>query len=410
MADTGFRESIALLWTRRFGTFWFASLLSNIGTWAQQVAEPWLLLSLGASSVLVGLDNFAMSAPVWVLTLVGGVLADRADRRHVITWFQSAQMLCPIAIVILLIAGAARPWMIILLSLVVGITDALSMPSFSSIVPSIVQRRQIGAGLALNSTQFNVSRILGPALAGILMASVGAIGCFVVSAASYVPFIAVALLVLPPGKVVHDSSDRFDARHPYAGLRTIIRTPHLRDALLTTFFSGLLCAPLLVFCPVLVRDAFHGNAAQFSLGVSAFGCGGLMGAVGLLAVSDKVDRRYFSSLFAAGFGLTVAAAALAPDFWLLVVLLMLAGMSMSVTNTSTNTILQTAASAQLRGQAVSLYMLAVRGSGALGSVVTGLAVNFLGIRAALLINGLLAILIQALIGRRWRLAPTARTE
>lgn len=410
MPDTGFRESVALLWTRRFGTFWFASLLSNIGTWAQQVAEPWLLLSLGASSILVGLDNFAMSAPVWILTLVGGVLADRADRRRVITWFQSAQMLCPMIIVALLIAGTARPWMIITLSLIVGITDALSMPSFSSIVPSIVQRRQIGAGLALNSTQFNVSRILGPALAGILMASVGAIGCFVVSAASYIPFIAVALMVLPAGKLVHDSSDRFDARHPYAGLRDIIRTPNLRDALLTTFFSGLLCAPLLVFCPVLVREVFHGSAAQFSLSVSAFGCGGLMGAVGLLAVSDKVDRRTLSSSFAACFGLTLAAAALAPRFGLLVALLMLAGMAMNVTNTSTNTILQTAASAQLRGQAVSLYMLAVRGSGALGSIVTGFAVNYLGIRQALLINGLLAILIQALIGRRWRSTPAPGTE
>jgi MFS family permease len=242
------------------------------------------------------------------------------------------------------------------------------------------------------------------------MVSVGAIGCFVVSAASYVPFIAVALLVLPPGKVVHDSTDRFDARHPYAGLRAIVRTPHLRDALLTTFFSWLLCGPLLVFCPVLVRDAFHGGAAQFSLSVSAFGSGGLVGAVSLLAVSDKVDRRTLSSAFAAGFGLTLAAAALAPRFWLLETLLMLAGMSMSVTNTSTNTILQTAASAQLRGQAVSLYMLAVRGSGALGSVMTGFAVNFLGIREALLINGLLAILVQALIGRRWRSTPAPSAE
>jgi MFS family permease len=98
-----------------------------------------------------------MSAPVWVLTLVGGILADRADRRHVITWFQSAQMLCPMIIVALLIAHAARPWMIIMLSLVVGVTDALSMPSFSSIVPSIVERKQIGAGLALNSAQ-SISR------------------------------------------------------------------------------------------------------------------------------------------------------------------------------------------------------------------------------------------------------------
>jgi MFS family permease len=402
MADTAFLQSLRLLRTRRFGTFWFASLLSNIGTWAQQVAQPWLLLSLGASSVLVGLDSFAMSAPVWVLTLVGGILADRADRRHVISWFQSVQMLCPIIIVVLLIAHAAQPWMIIALSLVVGITDALSMPSFSSIVPSIVERKQIGAGLALNSTQFNISRIIGPALAGILMATVGAIGCFVVSAASYIPFIAVALMILPRGKTAHSVSDHFDARHPYAGIGVILRTPHLRDALLTTFFSGLLCGPLLTFCPVLIKNVFHGSGGQFSLSVSGFGVGGLIGAVGLLALSPTHDRRRISSWFAAGFGLTLMLAALTPWFWSLVALLVVAGIAMSVTNTSTNTIVQTAASAELRGQAVSLYMLAMRGSIALGSLATGLSVSWLGVRQALLINGVLAILVQALISRHWR--------
>lgn len=408
ISNTALRESLALLWTRRFGTFWFASLLSNIGTWAQQVAQPWLLLSIGASSFLVGLDSFAMSAPVWVLTLVGGILADRADRRHVISWFQSAQMLCPIFIVALLIAHAARPWMIISLSLVVGVTDALSMPSFSSIVPSMVERKQIGAGLALNSTQFNLSRIIGPALAGILMATVGAIGCFVVSAASYVPFIAVALMILPRGKTAHSASDPFDPRHPYAGIGVILRTPHLRDALLTTFFSSLLCGPLLTFCPVLVKSAFHGDAGQFSLSVSAFGLGGLLGAVGLLTVSPSLDRRRISSWFAVCFGATLVMAALVPWFWSLVALLILAGLSMSATNTSTNTILQTAASAEIRGQAVSLYMLAMRGSIALGSLATGISASLLGVREALLINGALAILAQVLIGRHWRSVPVGR--
>lgn len=343
-----------------------------------------------------------MSAPVWVLTLAGGILADRADRRHVISWFQSAQMLCPTIIVALLIAHAVRPWMIISLSLVVGITDALSMPSFSSIVPSIVERKQIGAGLALNSTQFNISRIIGPALAGVLMATVGAIGCFVVSAASYVPFIGVALMILPRGKTAHSASDQFDPRHPYAGIGIIVRMPHLRDALLTTFFSGLLCGPLLTFCPVLVKNAFHGDAAQFSLGVGAFGLGGLVGGLGLLALSSSVDRRRLSSCFAAGFGLTLVMAALTPWFWSVVALLVLAGISMSVTNTSINTIVQTAANSELRGQAVSLYMLAIRGSTALGSLATGLSVSLLGIREALLLNGALAILAQALIAWHWR--------
>ena len=253
MPHNVFRNSMGLFSTRSFGTFWWASLLSNVGTWAQQVAQPWLLLSLGASPILIGLDSFAMSAPVWVLTLAGGMLADHADRRRVIVGFQSVQMLCPILIVILLLAGTVRPWMIILLSLVVGVTDALSMPSFSSIIPSIVEHEQIAAALALNSTQFNISRIAGPALAGILMSTVGSIGCFVVSALSYLPFIGVALVILPRSKPTRTTSDSHDLRHSYSGLRTLARSPTMRDALLTTLFSSILCAPIVTFCPVLVK-------------------------------------------------------------------------------------------------------------------------------------------------------------
>ena len=181
---SAFAKSLRLLRTRRFGTFCFASLLSNLGTWAQQVAEPWLLLSLGASSFLIGLDTFALSAPVWALTLMGGILADRADRRGIIATCQSAQMMCPTLLVVLLLAGTVEPWIVIALSVIVGLTDALSMPSFQTIVPSIVERDQLPSALALNATQFNLSRILGPAFAGILMATLGAIGCFALNALS----------------------------------------------------------------------------------------------------------------------------------------------------------------------------------------------------------------------------------
>jgi MFS family permease len=165
MNADAFTESLRLLCTRRFGTFWFARLLSNIGTWAQQVAQPWLLLSLGASPFLLGLDSFALAAPVFLLTLIGGALADARDRRRTIVLFQSVQMMCPVLIVLLLLLGAVEPWMIIALSMVVGVTDGLSMPSFQSIVPSIVEKQQIPTGIALNSTQFNLSRILWPASA-----------------------------------------------------------------------------------------------------------------------------------------------------------------------------------------------------------------------------------------------------
>jgi len=163
MSSHQLKASFALLRTRVFGTFWFAMLLSNIGFWAQEVAEPWLLLTLGASAFLIGLDAFVGDAPALLLTLVGGVLADHFDRRRIIAVFQSIEMLCPIALVVLLLTGSLQAWMVIGLSLVVGITDALSMPSYQSIVPSIVKRRQLATGIALSSTQYNLSRILGPA-------------------------------------------------------------------------------------------------------------------------------------------------------------------------------------------------------------------------------------------------------
>jgi predicted MFS family arabinose efflux permease len=400
-ARSELREALDLLRSRRFGTFWFASLLSNIGTWAQQVAEPWLLLSVGASPFLIGLDSFAMNAPVWLLTLVGGVLADRRDRRHVITLFQSIQMLCPAMIVVLIAKGSVPPLSIVALSLVVGITDALSMPSFQSIVASTVEREQIGAGLALNSTQFNLSRILGPAIAGVLMATAGAIACFALSAASYVPFIAVALWILPrrSGELVETGPVRL--RDLFAGITDIVRAPHVRGALLTVLTTGVLSAPLMTFSPVLVRKALHGDATQFSAVVGCFGVGGLLGATGLLAVPRRQDRRLWSSHLAIAHGVVVVLAALSPSYVVLPVLMVLAGTAMAASNISANSLLQATASPRLLGQTVSLFMLATRGGLSVGALLTGLAVDALGVRHALLLDGVLAVVVHFTVRRAW---------
>jgi MFS family permease len=395
------RASLALLTTRRFGTFWFASLLSSVGTWAQQVAEPWLLLTLGASSFLIGLDAFAMNAPGWLLTLPGGALADRADRRRVIAVFQSIQMLCPAAIVALLLAGALRPWMVIALSVVVGVTDALSMPSFQSIVPSIVPREQIGTGLALNSTQFNLSRVLGPSLAGLLMSSVGALACFAVSTLSYVPFIGVALWILPRWTRPAPPPDAAAPRETIPGIGDVFRQPVPRDALLGVFSTALLCTPLVTFCPVLVRDGFHGDAGHFSVSVAAFGAGGLLGGLALLAMPAHIDRRRLCSGSAIAHAVVVALAAVAPWFWALPALLVLAGASMTVSNTAANTLLQSTADPRVLGRTVGLYQLAMRGGMSLGALVTGAAVGGLGVRRALLLNGLLALAAQSALAWSW---------
>jgi predicted MFS family arabinose efflux permease len=238
------------------------------------------------------------------------------------------------------------------------------------------------------------------------MASVGAVGAFAVSAASYVPFIWVALWILPRSRPGPHSASGFARGNLLAGVREIARTPFLRGALLTVLVNSLLCAPLLTFCPVLVRDAFGGDVGHFSLSIGAFGSGGLLGALGLLAVDPKRDRRPLGSWFAVGYGAVVALAALDPWPALLPVLFVLAGVSMTASNASTNAILQAAAPTSIRGQAVSLFMLAMRGGVSLGSLLTGLSVGWLGVREALLVNGILAIAAQLVVGRPWlRLAP-----
>jgi predicted MFS family arabinose efflux permease len=377
----------------RFGTFWFASLLSNMGTWAQQIAEPWLLLSLGASSFVIGLDSFASAAPAWVLTLLGGMLADRRDRRRVIATFQSIQMLCPVTVVILLLTGTAQPWMIVMLSLVVGITDALSMPSFQTITRSIVDREQVGIALALNATQFNLSRILGPALAGVMMASLGAIACFSANAASFVPFILVAFWVLPKGPTPANS-DGHESWNITTNLREVSQHPALVRALATVFLTSMLCGPLIVFSPLLIRDILHGDVTTFGGVVGAFGIGGVLGSLLLVAGGSRVDRQWLSTSFAVCYGAILILAALAPWTWALTLLFVLAGLAMNVSNTSVNTTLQTAAPAYALGRTVSVYMLALRGGLSIGSFATGLSVALLGVREALLMNGLLAVVAQ----------------
>jgi MFS family permease len=403
-------QSLALLLTRRYGTFVFASLLSNIGTWAQQVAEPWLLLSLGASSLVIGLDAFVLAAPALILTLPGGELADRVNRRKVIVLLQSIQMLCPAFLVVLLLIGAVQPWMVVALSLVVGVTDALSMPSFQSIVPSIVERSQIASALALNATQFNLSRILGPAFAGMLLASVGAIACFTLNTASYLPFLWVAIWILPRRETRPANLDRFDGHHPFSGLKEIAAHPQLRGALSTVLITSFFCGPLIVFAPVLVKDILLGDAGEFSLAMGAFGTGGLIGAAGLLAVPVEFDRRHLTAWSAVCYGTVMALAALNTWHLVLPALLVLAGFFMTVSNTSANTFVQANAPELLRGRIVSLYMLAMRGGLSIGSLLTGVTVQGLGVRYALFINGVLAVVAQLLVSRVWIRLPTPKSE
>jgi len=367
----------------------------------QSVAEPWLVLSIGGSSFLLGLDAFAMNAPFWILALLGGVLADRADRTLIIYFFQGIQMLCPVLIVALVAMGWVKVWMIIAVSLVVGITDALSAPAFSSLIPSIVSREDLKPALALNSIQFNLSRVLGPAIAGLIMLKYGFLWCFGANAVSYIPFFLSIYLLRPPARSLgQETFNQQNLHSTIEGIRAIIRSHKTGWALLSVLCTGFFCGPLVTFSPVIVKDVLHADVGQFGGVLTAFGIGGMLGPVLILLTMQRFDTMKMSLTAALGYGLVMMAVSTVGAVWQLAVLLVGSGFLLTVANTSANTFLQSEANDQNRGQMASLFMLATRGGLSLGNLATGTFISLSSLHLAFLLNGLLAVGVQIFIFRR----------
>ena len=381
----------------------------------QQVAEPWLVLRLSNSPFLLGLDSFMTDAPVWLLILVGGLLADRRDRRHTALFFQGIQVVCPILIVVLLATGRIQVWMVIALSLVVGVTDALSGPSINALVPSSVPEDDVASAVALNSAQFNLSRVLGPFFAGVAMATVGPIVCFALNASSYAPYLlAIYLLRIPspPRRRPEAGPRRERARASLLeAFGTIAKRRRLRGAFLTVILTSVFCMPMVTFMPVLVRDAFHLGSGEFGGALSVFGFGGLIGAAVVLPLKTNRHRQILSNLAALGLSALVVAMALDRIFGVLLALVFVAGVLMVASNTAANSILQSSIDGRIRGRVSSMYTLALRGGAPLGNLASGLATSHWGIRRALVVNGLLALACHAaLIRGARRRARTERAE
>lgn len=362
----------------------------------QQVAEPWLVLTLSHSALLLGLDSFVTDAPIWFLILAGGVLADHRDRRRTALLFQSAQVVCPILLVVLLALGKVHVWMIIVLSCVVGVTDALSMPSIASLIPSSVPEDDVASAIALNSAQFNLSRVLGPLLAGIAMAMVGPIVCFALNATSYVPYLlALYLLRIPSPKPIIEApamSARARARTSLLeAFRIVAKRRRLRRTFATVVLTSLFGMPMITFLPVLIRDAFHLGSDAFGGALSVFGFGGLVGAALVLFIKTNRRRRWFSSLAAVTLAGLIVVIALNHSFTWLLVGLFVASAAMVASNTAANSLLQSSIDGRFRGRVASMYTLALRGGAPLGSLMTGFVVSRYDVRTALTLNGLLAL-------------------
>ena len=286
--------------------------------------------------------------------------------------------------------------MIVIISFFVGLTDSLSMPSFQSITPSLVTKKEIPKAVSLNSAQFNLSRILGPAIAGVVIVRYGAVVCFSANAASYIPFF-IALYFIYPRKQskIKQALKEVKPIQQIKEFRNLLRNPEIRIPLLTIFVTSIFCAPLITFCAVLIKNIFHAEAAHFGGAVAAFGLGGLIGAaVSFISLPKSFKRNQFASLLAILLGLLILAIALNRSLSILLVLLIFAGAAFTASNIAINTALQENIGEHLRGRIISLYQVALSGGISIGALFTGFTVTQFNISTALLINGIFAVILQ----------------
>ena len=387
------RMTVALT-HRNFRLLWLGALTSSIGTWMQRVAQAWLIVTLSGSSsaFYLGLDSFAGEAPILLFTLIGGVVADRRDRRHMMLSSQMVQMAVALMLAALVYTGAIRIWMVIALSFVSGCGQAFGGPAYQSLIPTLVGKDHLPNAVALNSIQFNLARVIGPIVAGVALASFGMVACFGLNGVSFL-FVIAAILALrdihvPPTSTVSIVEQMKD------GLRYVRNSDHLRAVTLLGFIAAFLGLPLLTFLPVITRDVFQQGVGFYSRLMTFSGAGAVTGALIVAYIGKHRHIGRLLLIFLALFGTAMASFSLSRAPGLSGALLFVAGALLVMSFSLTTSLAQLLAPPELRGRVVSIYLVAFRGGSPLGGLASGLLVTQVGSApAVLMVNGVLLTMI-----------------
>jgi predicted MFS family arabinose efflux permease len=401
----GFLSAFAFPSYRRL---WTGAFLSSLGTWTQDVALAWLIHTRLGDPVYLGLRAFAAEAPLLAFMLVGGAVADRADRRRVLLASQLVQMSLAAALVLLYASGRLGIGAILAVAFLAGLAQSQSAPTYQAVFTSLVPAREIPNAVALNSLQFNLSRAIGPVIAGLLLARAGTGACFAVNAVSFLAVIAAIWRIdLPrPGPRTTESF----GRSLRAGLRHVAGDPVLSMLTLLGAAGSFLAFPLITYLPVIAGDVLRTGATGYSLLLSSFGFGAIAGAIAT-AHRGNVPGRGRTLLRAfMGYGVVTAAAVASRNQALSMALLAVSGWCLVTAFSTLNSLVQENAEDAFKGRILSIFGLAFRGGMPLGSLAAGFLVRPMG--APLAIGGFAAALalIAAAVYWRDRRGSAFRTE
>ncbi len=366
--SAGLRRSFDSLSVPNYRRYFAGQIVSVSGNWMQMVAEIWLVLSLTGSGVAVGATTALQFLPILLFGAWGGVLADRFSKRRLLMLTQALMALPALVLLAVTAAGAVAPWMVFGLVFVRGTINAIDNPARQSFAIEMVGAERVVNAVSLNSVIINSARLLGPVLAGLLIATAGVEPCFALNALSFAVMI-LALRRMEPAQLHSPPLAERERGAVRAGLRYVRATPELALPLALMALVGTLGFNFQVILPLLARFSFHGGASAYATLVAAMGVGSVIGALGTGA-HGRTDARLIAGA-ALAFGLLALLAALMPSLALEVPVLALLGGSAVTFAASINSSLQLAVEPQMRGRVMALYSVVFLGSTPIGGPLTG---------------------------------------
>ncbi len=385
---------------RNYRLYFIGQSLSLTGTWMQSVAMGWLVYRLTGSAWMLGLVAFASQIPGFFLTTVGGVLADRYNRHRILILTQSLSMLQATLLAILVLTGRMEIWHLMVLGLFLGTINAFDMPTRHAFVVELLDDRQdIGNALALNSSMINVSRLIGPSIAGILIATVGEGICFLLNAVSFLAVIS-SLLLMKITPVVKPPDSTTVWQQMKTGFSYVFGFAPVKYLITLLAFVGLVGMPYATLLPIFAKDILHGNSRTLGFLMGASGIGALGGVVFLARRKTVLGLGKVIVMASSLFGLGLIGLAVSTVFWLSLVFMLIIGFGMMVQWVSCNTILQTMVEDDMRGRVMSFYVLSFLGVTPPGNLLAGSAAGWIGANYTLLTAGVLCLLAALLFARK----------
>ncbi len=376
---------------RNFRLFFWGQLVSLAGTWMQQVAQAWLVLTLTNSAFYVGLVGALGSLPVLLFSLPAGAVADRMSKLKLIIMTQTGAMILAFILAGLVYAKVVTVLHIIILAALLGMVSAFDVPGRQSFFVEMVGKEDLMNAIALNSSAFNVTRVLGPAVAGILIGKLGVGMCFLLNGISFLAVIAALFAIrLPPYRPTAVPPSAW--AHIREGLSYVRHDRRMRTIVVNIAVLSILGYPFLVLMPVVARDVLGKGAAEFGWMSSAVGVGALSGALMLAAWSRQLPKGRMLRNASLAFGIVLSVFAMSRSLSLSLLLLALTGFAMIVNTATTNTLLQTLTPDHMRGRVMSVFTLAFVGMGPIGAFQAGYFADKFGAPATMVVGGILCSL------------------